>query len=1049
MRHNYQNFFTQDISPDTLSIMTNICLAQAQECILEKSLIDNRKSTITAKVALQIVEYYQLVFKTSDQMIKDAGQYSDKVIKAVKKWRKLVELKSHYYGSIALLYRGLQAEDETKYGDRVTFYKAALEKLNEASKCAKSVDKTDNIHDTIQFTYDVVQGKVTISEKENEFVYHEKVPELSAITSEIKGVSLVKGIPFKFDDPQIAGPDIFGRLVPIEAHEVSSLYSEEKAKILRHYSGKIEGKNETLDKMIIALQLDQIDLQSSTKKIPQELVDCCAALSVNKDAVKRLSDSMSKLSGMFHDVEGNLGEIEDILKEDEAKEKEHCDIMGTKRPPSNVWLELNREVQKYRSAHSVASETNQTLHEALSKHVGNLQILMKPFNEVIQHIPSFDDDDEADQEAISQMKRLIGKVDEMRKQRITLENQLRESIHSDDITSKIVIKVESDLMELFREELKKHDKITQILDQNLLAQDNIIRALTEANANYAETRKKTVQVMKRRDKVIEDLISSYESYDELLNKCNKGIEFYTKLDTNVQKLLQRVRSVCKVQEEERETAMNTLINKTKAMNFNNMSNHMPPVGANNVNLNMGQFVPKPGGNFQENFSISSTTGHLKLKDVLAMKKQPNQPVQPPSINNSVANNTPYSHNLVNPMQIQQNQQFYQPQTSVLPTQTFYGQGQYYSYPQQQQEHSSYPPPPQQQQGQQPSSYPSVLPSQQQPSSYPPVPPTQQQQGQQPSSYPSVPLSQQQQGQRPSSYPPVPPTQQQQGQQPSSYASAPPSQQQQGQQPSSYPSVPPAQQQQGQQPSSYASVPPSQQQQGQQPSSYPPPPQHQQGQQPLSYPPVLPSQQQSQQPPSHPPQEYNPNDSYLAKYVKQHMGAATVTSNRTSTSINSTLPNFFGLSSQSLASNQFPNVVPQQNQNPALNYQQPPTPQPLQTAQHGYQAGQGQQFQYPNSNNGFNNQSRVIDQQQNYYTPPNQQTPQSLPTSQQQSIYYMQGQPQGQGQFYPQQQQQPQAPPQKQAMSSNFDLLSDIDLNFSLPQPLTPAVIPNSNQENHS
>lgn len=47
------------------------------------------------------------------------------------------------------------------------------------------------------------------------------------------------------------------------------LFSEEKAKILRHYSGKIEGKNETLDKMIIALQLDQIDLQSSTKKIPQ------------------------------------------------------------------------------------------------------------------------------------------------------------------------------------------------------------------------------------------------------------------------------------------------------------------------------------------------------------------------------------------------------------------------------------------------------------------------------------------------------------------------------------------------------------------------------------------------------------------------------------------------------------------------------------------------------------------------------------------------------------------------------------------------------------
>lgn len=52
--------------------MTNVSLAQAQECILEKSLIDNKKSTITAKVALQIVEYYQLVLKIIQQMRSDA-----------------------------------------------------------------------------------------------------------------------------------------------------------------------------------------------------------------------------------------------------------------------------------------------------------------------------------------------------------------------------------------------------------------------------------------------------------------------------------------------------------------------------------------------------------------------------------------------------------------------------------------------------------------------------------------------------------------------------------------------------------------------------------------------------------------------------------------------------------------------------------------------------------------------------------------------------------------------------------------------------------------
>lgn len=71
---------------------------------------------------------------------------------------------------------------------------------------------------------DVVFGKLTVSQKDNEFIYHEKVPELDSIREDIKGVPLVKPIQFRIDDPDVAGPDIFGRLVPMEAHEASSLY---------------------------------------------------------------------------------------------------------------------------------------------------------------------------------------------------------------------------------------------------------------------------------------------------------------------------------------------------------------------------------------------------------------------------------------------------------------------------------------------------------------------------------------------------------------------------------------------------------------------------------------------------------------------------------------------------------------------------------------------------------------------------------------------------------------------------------------------------------
>lgn len=56
----------------------------------------------------------------------------------------------------------------------------------------------------------------------------------------------------------------------------------------------------------------------------------------------------------------------------------------------------------------------------------------------------------------------------------------------------------------------------------------------------------------KRNNTINALMTSYDMYDDLLAKANKGIDFYGKLETNVSKLLQRIKSACKVQEEERD-----------------------------------------------------------------------------------------------------------------------------------------------------------------------------------------------------------------------------------------------------------------------------------------------------------------------------------------------------------------------------------------------------------------------------------------------------------------------------------------------------------------
>lgn len=62
------------------------------------------------------------------------------------------------------------------------------------------------------------------------------------------------------------------------------------------------------------------------------------------------------------------------------KEKEFHEVMGTKRPPSNVVLEMIRETQKYRSAHSVAADTNQNLHEVNLLFLNKLELTSKLFS---------------------------------------------------------------------------------------------------------------------------------------------------------------------------------------------------------------------------------------------------------------------------------------------------------------------------------------------------------------------------------------------------------------------------------------------------------------------------------------------------------------------------------------------------------------------------------------------------------------------------------------------------------------------------------------------
>ncbi|GIY93428.1 tyrosine-protein phosphatase non-receptor type 23 [Caerostris extrusa] len=249
-------------------------------------------------------------------------------------------------------------------------------------------------------------------------------------------------------------------------------------------------------------------------------------MSVRPNLISDLEELMKELIGVSKDVDTALKTTFAHLMEEEKKELLYQETLG-KRVASMLTTELKKECSKYEEAHRKAIESNSTLETAVNIHISNIAKLLLPLEELAKILPSVNSlKTPENQKAMESFNHLVDKVEEMRKQRQYLEQQLRDSLMNDDITKNLVtMKKKEDLKEVFAEELKKHNEILTYLDQNLAAQDKILCALTEANAHYADTRKAMTEVKHQRNEMVTALINSFESYEDLVSRLRMDLSF--------------------------------------------------------------------------------------------------------------------------------------------------------------------------------------------------------------------------------------------------------------------------------------------------------------------------------------------------------------------------------------------------------------------------------------------------------------------------------------------------------------------------------------------
>ncbi|KAJ3108970.1 bck1-like resistance to osmotic shock [Phlyctochytrium planicorne] len=603
INENFLHAPSVDLSRDSIKCLTDLMLAQAQEVFLEKVIAEKKKGALVSKLAAQAAHFY-LNAHEGLQAESVKNQFD-------KPWFEIVKIKNKLFDSIGHYHKSIQLENDGKYGESVAHATKAETLAKEAHKLATafngsyssfstyiispSMSTTVNTSPTGSASAAVIEHtKLNLSlaterknlvTKDNDIIYHDLVPSPDSLTA-IDKVAIAKTITFaelctngQADVAKIIGPDIFQNLIPISVHEAASLYSEEKAKILRAEQDLCDSANEelhaTLESMNLMTTLSQLKQFSKkgglgndeTLRLPRELSSLIEE--VRSEEASR-SSSTEELLGLLEatkkQARDQLDEIGLLLDKEQFEcEQQRAKYLEqwTQDPSAKLTSQIRQDVRQNRDSYEKAALTDQALYGRITEAKRESNILRRPIEEVesifaeliLAAAPNgeksqknnlLDDltspDAVGEQATIEKLESMLGQLRNLKNQRANLIAELKAKIHEDDIAGTLVLNKNRE-NQVFQSELSKFQPLKAQVSANLQGHAQILGALTSEFEKLKET-SKSLKVLdmrtRKRNDIIRDWKRGYEVWRESKEGLKKGVRFYGDLNEIVSTLKSNV-----------------------------------------------------------------------------------------------------------------------------------------------------------------------------------------------------------------------------------------------------------------------------------------------------------------------------------------------------------------------------------------------------------------------------------------------------------------------------------------------------------------------------
>ncbi|CAK6949504.1 programmed cell death 6-interacting protein isoform X2 [Scomber scombrus] len=505
---------TMDISPETVGTLSLIMLAQAQEVFFLKATSDKMKDAVIAKLANQAADFYGDAFKQC--------QYKDNLPKEV---LPVLAAKHCIMQANAELHQSVLAKQKKRFGEEIA-------RLQHAAELVKTVASRYDEYVSVKDLSDKINRALTAAKKDNDFIYHDRVPEVKDLehigkAALVKATVITPPISQKFTD-------LFEKMVPMAVQQSMSIYTQRKTETINRLVGTMREATNLCNGVLASLNLPAALEDLSGDSIPQSIAEKARSI-VQLGGLQTIEQLIRDLPELLTRNREILDESLKMLDDEETTDNElrtKFNQRWNRTPSGDLYKPLRAEGANFRNILDKAVQADQVVKERYSTHCDMIALLCKPENELNAAIPSANPTKTLQgSEVVNVLRAQLAQLDEIKKERESLEGEVK-AVTFDMSTTFLTALAQDGAINEEQLSLSQLDQLygayNQRVQTSLRMQEDLLGQVQTSHQEFSSLKQSNTET-NQREEVLKKLASAHDSYVEISSNLREGTKFYNDL----------------------------------------------------------------------------------------------------------------------------------------------------------------------------------------------------------------------------------------------------------------------------------------------------------------------------------------------------------------------------------------------------------------------------------------------------------------------------------------------------------------------------------------